>query len=393
MKIAIAGAGASGMAAAISAARAGASVTIYEHKDSAANKLLITGNGKCNFTNIRMEPSCFHSSTDREKRTEGFLERFGTGECIRFFESLGVMHRERKGGIYPYSDTAEAVRRAFLMELKRLGVSLVYNCGDISVTPELCISGRRYDRIIIACGSCVSKKTGSDGSGYEMLRHLGVELTPVYPALTPLLVKEDLSSLKGVRCDAALKLMDGDGNARESSSGELQPFDKGLSGICAMDISGQACRMLGAGERAFVEADLFPLMPDEELKSLLIKRRETFPERNPSELLNSLFPKKLADHLVHPVDTRREDWIDTLCRNIKHHRYELSPDMIRDFSRAQTAAGGVPMTSIDKNCMLTGHEGIYVTGELLDTDGICGGYNLHFAFMTGILAGEHSAAC
>ncbi len=207
------------------------------------------------------------------------------------------------------------------------------------------------------------------------------------------MVREDLTGLKGVRCDAALKLMDESGRLYEESTGELQPYENGLSGICAMDISGQACRMMAEGKRAFVEADLFPVMTDEELKAEIKKRTEAFPERNPSELLTSLFPKKLIDHIVHPVDTRHGDWIDVLCRNIKHQSFELSPGMIDDFSRAQTVTGGVPMSDIDDHCMLKGRKGIYVTGELLDTDGICGGYNLHFAWMTGIIAGEHSALC
>ncbi len=392
MDIAVLGAGASGIAAAIAAARAGASVTIYEHRESAAKKILITGNGKCNFSNVRIDETCFHSSTDAGKRTGRFLERFGIKECLLFFESLGVKHRERKGGIYPYSDTAESVRAALLLELKRLGVSVIYNCGEPDVTPELLVNGRRYDRVILSCGSLVSPKTGSDGSGYKLLKRLGVQLTPVYPALTPLIVKEELSMLKGVRCDARLSLLDDSGSLIEKSEGELQPYEGGFSGICAMDISGMACRVMGEGRRALVEVDYFPLLSDEGFAGEIRRRREEFPERNLPELLTSLFPIKLIRYLSHPVDTRREDWTEALCRNVKHHRYELDPVMTGDFSRAQTAAGGVPMTAVDDHCMLKEQPGIYVTGELLDTDGICGGYNLHFAWMTGIIAGE-SASC
>ena len=388
MKTAVIGAGASGIMAAVTAAGAGAEVTLYEHRDSPAAKLLITGNGKCNFTNEKILPSHYHSSTDEDGRIGRMIKKFRTEDCLAFFENIGIKTRVRKGCVYPYPDTAESVRSALLLELKRLGVRTRYDCGVLSVSSDRTVQGERFDRVIISCGSAVAPGTGSDGSGYRILKELGVELTPVYPALTPLVTKEDLSAIKGVRCEAGLTLTDETGAVTEVSSGELQPYEKGFSGICAMDISGRACRLLGDGKRAFVEADLFPLMTDEEFKDEIRRRCRAFPERNLAETLTGLFPKKLINYIVHPVDSRKESFVDDLCRNAKHRRYELSKDMTKDFSRAQTAGGGVPVYSIDDNCMLKDREGIYVTGELLDCDGICGGYNLHFAWTTGHLAGS-----
>ena len=403
MNTGIIGAGASGIMAAISAARSGAKVTLYEHSDSIGKKLLITGNGKCNFSNISMDASRFHSGTDSTGRIGRILKRFGTKECTDFFESIGVMYRERKGGIYPYTDTAESVRSALKLEIYRLGVETICNCGRISIKTGRVessgeksdcsgclheINGRRYDRIIIACGSRVAPRTGSDGSGYELLKGLGVKHTDIYPALTPLTVEDDLSVLKGVRCDAYLTLIDASGHAVESSAGELQPYEHGLSGICAMDISGNACRLLGKGERCYIETDFLPRFTDDEVKKIIEDRLKSFPERNLAELLTGIFPKKLIGYLVHPIDTRREGFLNELVNAIKHHRYELSKEMVSDFSRAQTVAGGVPVDIIDDDCMLSGRDGIYVTGELLDADGVCGGYNLHFAWATGFIAGR-----
>ena len=294
----------------------------------------------------------------------------------------------RKGGIYPYTDTAESVKSALMLEIKRLGVRIVYSCGEIRLTKDRKINGRQYDRVIIAAGSCAAKKTGSDGSGYRLLKKLGAELTDIYPALTPLIIKDDIAMLKGVRCEAALNLLDGDGNVIESSRGELQPYETGFSGICAMDISGRACRLLGKGKKAYVETDFMPDYSDEELVREIAGRREKFPDRKLSELVIGLFPKKLINYLVHPIDTRRENHLTEFVLNIKHHLYELSPEMTADFARAQTAAGGVPVDSVDGNCMLKGFDGIYAVGELLDADGICGGYNLHFAWATGSIAGK-----
>lgn len=391
MKVCVIGAGASGLASAIAAAESGAEVTVFEHKESAANKILITGNGKCNFTNMTMGADRFHSSTD-DKWISGILERFDTKDCIAFFESLGIMHRVRKGGVYPYTDTAESVKSALLLEASRLGIRMVYNCGDISLSEGRIVNGKSCDRVILACGGKTAIKTGSDGSGYDILKKLGVRLTPLYPALAPLTVREDLSVLKGIRCDASLTLIDEEGREAAGSSGELQPFEKGLSGICAMDISSSACRILAQGKRAFVEVDFLPVLSEKELEEELKRRRERFPARKPSELLVGLFPKKLINYLVHPLDTREEGFFKKLAASVKHHRFELSDDMITDFSRAQTVAGGVPLSDVDENCMLKKHKGIYVAGELLDADGVCGGYNLHFAFATGYTAGKACAS-
>lgn len=392
MNTAVIGAGVSGISAAVAAARAGASVTVYEHKESAANKILITGNGKCNFTNLRMERSCFHSSTDDNDRISSLLRRFGSAECIEFYKSTGLMYRERRGCVYPYTDTAESVKASLLLELKRLDVTMIYDCGMLDVSSDRRINGREYDNIIISCGSMVAPKTGSDGSGYEILKTLGVPVTPLYPALTPLVVKEDLSCLKGLRCEAGIKLIDDKGRVQETSSGELQPYEKGLSGICAMDISSNACRMIGSGKKAFAEVDFFPEMTDEVFIAEIKRRIEAFPGRKSDEILVGLLGKRLINYIIHPVDTRKEDWTEHLCKSLKHHIYELSDNMTKDFSHAQTVSGGVPMTLIDDDCMLIGHKGIFVTGELLDADGICGGYNMHFAWMTGMAAGRKSAS-
>ncbi len=400
-RVAVIGAGAAGIMAGITAARSGAAVSLLEHTDSIGSKILITGNGKCNYTNTGISRSRYHSGTDRAGRIESITDRFGYAEAVSFFESIGITGRERRGCIYPYTDTAESVRTALRLELKKLGTEIVCGCKNIKiiyrksncikVTSELFLGGRDFDSVIIACGGLAARKTGSDGSGYDLMRSLGASTTDIYPALTPLLLTEDLSAIKGVRCEAALTLKDEKGSIIESSRGELQPFEKGLSGICALDISGNASRRTGAGERVYVETDFYPLCDDAGFQRMIRKRMECFPERNLTELLNGLFPKKLTGYLVHPVDTREDGYIGTLTENIKHHRYEVSPDIIKDFSRAQTTAGGVSLEGIDENCMLKGRDGIYAVGEILDADGVCGGYNLHFAWATGYIAGAHAA--
>ena len=399
--VAVIGAGASGIVAAIAAARCGASVSLFEHTDSIGSKIMITGNGKCNYTNEDIRPEHYHSGTDEDGLIASILERFGYEDCVGFFGSIGIVGKNRRGGIYPYTDTAESVRSALKLELKRLGVGIICGCrntcieraadGRIRIKNDLMPEGREFDSVILACGGKAARKTGSDGSGFEIARSLGVSTTDIFPALTPLPLKEDLSMLTGIRCEASLRLINENGRVIESSSGELQPYDKGLSGICALDISGNACRRAGAGERVYVECDFYPGTDDEGFKRMMKGRREAFPERDLTGLLTGLFPRKLIRYFVHPIDTRKTDWIEDLTYSVKHHRYEINHDIIKDMSRAQTTAGGVAMSEIDDNCMLSRAENVYVTGEMLDADGICGGYNLHFAWATGYIAGGAAA--
>ncbi len=392
MKVAVIGAGASGIMAALTAAKAGASVTLYEHKDSIGNKILITGNGKCNFTNEIMGKDRFHYSDDASDWTEDLLKRFGTEECLRLFESQGIVFRNRKGGYYPYSDTAESVKSALRAGLKRAGVKTVTGKDIKMIDPEAkSIEGKMFDSLIIACGGKTAPNTGSDGSGYKLLNSLGLRISKIYPALTPLVLKTDLSDITGIRCEAQLMLCDDEGNVKERSKGELQPFKGGFSGICALDISGNACRIIGSGKRAFVTADLYPKLSTTELKHMITDRMSLMNTDRLSEVLVSMFPKKLINYLIHPIDTRVEGYMDRLTDRIKQSRYEISERMTEDFSRAQTIAGGLDIGEIDENCMLKKHKDIYVVGELLDIDGVCGGYNLHLAWATGYVAGNHAA--
>ncbi len=392
MKVAVIGAGASGIMAALTAAKAGASVTLYEHKDSIGNKILITGNGKCNFTNEIMEKDRFHFSDDASDWMGDLLKRFGTKECLSLFESQGIVYRNRKGGYYPYSDTAESIKSAFRAGLKRAGVKTVTGRDIKNIDPESkSVEGEGFDSIIIACGGKTAPNTGSDGSGYKLLSSLGLRVSKIYPALTPLVLKTDLSDITGIRCDAGLILCDGEGNVKERSKGELQPFQKGFSGICALDISGNACRLIGSGKRAYVTADLYPKLSKTELKQMITDRMSFMNTDRLSEVLVSMFPKKLINYLIHPIDTRTDGYMDRLTDRIKQSRYEVSERMTEDFSRAQTSAGGLDISEIDENCMLKKHKDIYVAGELLDIDGVCGGYNLHLAWATGYVAGIHAA--
>lgn len=376
------------MSAAIHAKREDpdAEVTIYEHGDALGRKLLITGNGKCNLTNAGISPECYHSRTDNGIISH-ILSRFGTGKLLDFFDGLGADLKERKGCYYPRTDTASTIRNCLVLTIKEMGIGIRLECGRISLE-EL---RSDHDALILCMGGKTSPKTGSDGSGYALLQSLGLSMVPLFPALTPIETEEDLSALKGVRCEAGLSLLV-DGEIRAVSKGELQPFDRGLSGILAMDISGEAARQKSAGKNVQVLCDFAPFYPEEEFRAAIAKKQKQNPARGIHDVLSGMLHRKLVHYLLHDLDSREPDFMEKLTDTIKRHPFTVSGRMIQDYSRAQTVSGGLDLREVTKELEIKKLPGVYVCGELLDCDGICGGYNLHWAFATGAIAGKASAS-
>ena len=406
-RVGIIGAGASGMAAAIAAAENGASVFLFENKDRVGKKLLLTGNGKCNLTNVRMGPGFFHSSSDEEALIESVLRRFGCEDTIMFFGHLGIFTRNREGRIYPYPETASCVLDALRLELRRLKVKerVLSRVSDIRPLEgggfELDIKGERsyterVDSCIICSGGKTRSETGSDGSGYALARHLGHRVIRPLPALTGL--KSGLpcfKALSGVRAEAALKLFI-DAKEAASSSGELQLTDYGISGICTFDISGAAVRALNQGRKATVSLDFMPEFNYAQARTYLKQRFEDLRDRSAVELLNGLFHKKLNQQLLKllgikertPYSELPEDLSDRLCALVKDFRADISGYM--GYDRAQVTSGGVALNEVTEFLESKLCPGLFLAGEVLDVDGVCGGYNLQWAFASGIIAGRSS---
>jgi len=385
-KVAVIGGGASGIAAAIKAAEKGNRVTIYEHTDSLGKKLLITGNGKCNFSNRDAGIFHYHSSTDKGQ-TAGVFSRFPFDETRLFLEKAGLYIREKEGRFYPYTDSSKTVLKVLKLELKSLGVEVLLNSHVSDLADDLCVGGRSFDRVILATGGCSFKNTGSDGSGLEILKKSGIRIIEPLPALTPLPLKEDVSDLKGVRCSARVTLFI-DGKETASAKGELQPYEKGLSGICAMDLSGQAARALFEGKKAEAETDFFPECSEEDLKRRLEEGLKAHPRRGLKDIAGGLFTEKLVNFLFHPIDTRKPDHLDSFVNRIKHCRFTVSDEILKDFRMAQATSGGVSFEEVNGELELIKRPGIRLCGEILDIYGDCGGYNLQWALSSGFMAGD-----
>ncbi|MBO6137479.1 MAG: aminoacetone oxidase family FAD-binding enzyme [Lachnospiraceae bacterium] len=408
-RIAIIGAGASGMTAAIAAAGCGASVFLFEHKDRVGKKLLLTGNGKCNLTNVKMGSEYYHSSSDGSELVRQVLSTFGCEETIKFFGSLGIFTRNRSGRIYPYPETSSSVLDALRMELKKMGVRERVLCDVTSINAlpgggfEINVRGEKkftqvVDKVIICCGGKSRGETGSDGSGYKLSADLGHTIIKPLPALTGL--KSDSTAFKaisGVRSDAALKLFI-EGKETYSSAGELQLTDYGISGICTFDISGAAVRALDAKRQVSVAVDFLPEFDPSQAAAYLKGRFEALRDRNALGLLNGLFHKKLNMQFLKQLKVREDTPAKELAPDlplrtaalVKDWRLNISGYM--GYDRAQVTGGGVALEEIDKNMESRLRRGLYFAGEILDADGICGGYNLQWAFASGYIAGSRAAA-
>lgn len=407
-KVMIIGGGASGLVAAVEAARNGAHVTILEQKDRLGKKILSTGNGRCNFTNAKMEAACYH--TGNPELIQTMLADYGTAWAVSFFEELGLLSKERQGYFYPRSDQATSVLDALLLELKRVAVEI--QCGvkvnGVKQTKKgFQISAKTGegkdmnfygDACILACGGRAAAVLGSDGSGYPLAKSLGHSMVPVVPALVQL--KSNLSCFKqlgGIRTEGAVILYV---NGKEAAfdKGELQLTNYGISGIPVFQISRHAALALYKKQDVLVEIDFLPTLSKEEYHAHLDRRIAYDGQCSILDTMLGIFNKKLIPVLLkesrikasRDIASLKKEEIKRLIDVCKHFKVPISE--ANSFEQAQICAGGINAMEIDKATMESKLvKDLYLTGELLDVDGICGGYNLHWAWYSGFTAGTHAA--
>lgn len=419
-QIVIIGGGASGLAAAVAAAGAGAAVTVVEHKDRVGKKLLMTGNGKCNLTNMSDFHGKYYSSGKSSlARIYGTLERFNASDTRAFFQSLGLYTREKRdGGVYPMGEQASTVLDVLRSACRRRGVRFLTNCevyriepakngGRISYTRRIYgqpetknKKGREpvreekasltYDRLILAAGSQAAPATGADGSGYMLARQLGHSIVPVLPALVQLRCAGGyFKSIAGVRAQAAITLYV-DGTRAADETGELQLTDYGISGIPVFQISRIAAVSLYHKQACTVSIDFLACLEGEPS----LNGQEG---KGVEEFLSGMVHKKLAAlicrrHGIGAQETVAEAGAPRVLACIYELRhFEVTVSEPNSFENAQVCSGGVPLSEVSEDFASLKCPDVYLVGELLDCDGICGGYNLQWAWATGILAGEAAA--
>ena len=397
MVIGIIGAGASGMAAALAAAKTeNVQVLLFERQARVGRKLQATGNGRCNLSNMKACGELYHG--DAPEFAKKALQIFDVSETMFWFSKLGLyMIMEESGRIYPYSDQANSVVDVLRFALNKENITLMTGFEvtkvrrtDAGFFVEGNGEGYACDKLIIACGGLAGTKLGGSMSGYQLLRSFGHKVTKLRPALVQL--KSDwraCAALKGVRanCHAAIYH---DGNLYAESTGELQFTEYGLSGPVIFEISRDVCQEKGEW---ICKLDLLPELDTQQIFDHLKLRCET--ELLTDELFTGVLHNRLGRVVTQTAGIRNGIKIadlrpDELMQAVNTAKaLEISITEPLGMEHAQVTAGGVVTDEFNDTTMESKLvPGLYACGEVLDIDGDCGGYNLQWAWSSGLLAGS-----
>ncbi|MBQ6376127.1 MAG: aminoacetone oxidase family FAD-binding enzyme [Lachnospiraceae bacterium] len=369
-EIVVIGGGAAGLTASIFAAKAGARVKVLEKEKKAGMKLLRTGSGRCNLSNVSVTPGKY------EERGRDFAaavtEAFSLEQTLAFFRGIGVFTREIDGYIYPFNEEAASVLTALRTCAETLGVSIRQNEPVLDILSsdgflKVRSGGWEYraDAVICAAGSPAGIKDGTAGI-LPVLERLGHHIYPFFPALSSLQVLPSVKPLAGVRARGKVTLLT-DGSPSASESGQIQFTERGISGICVMNLSARALSALREGRRTELSIDF---MPDGAPDSKEIQKGAV-----------SLLPSKIRSFLLKS-GIKEADVINDF-------RFEVtgSPGL----AASQAAYGGVDTREVSSGTLQSLIvPGLYLAGEILDVTGLCGGMNLQFAWSSGALAGMHA---
>jgi predicted Rossmann fold flavoprotein len=398
--VAVIGGGASGLAAAIAAAREGRSVVIADRMPRLGKKILITGGGRCNLGNERLSPDAFRSTNP--ELVASVFARFGTDEIIRFFEGLGLRLVSDEGRLYPATSQAVSVLKVLEMELHRRGVEIYSEFEAVAIERRKTSSavasadGRRIEAgaVVLAGGGRSYPALGANGSAYELARAAGHRLIEPVPSCVPLLVKDRMCHfLQGQRIRARAEAWI-DGRSAAETDGDLLFTAYGLSGTVVLDVSTEISVALHREKKTRVEIklDLLPGMSPEALTAELARRLAAGWESG--DLVSGLLPEKFGKIVAGwvPAGIKNPDTIAAaLSASLKDKR--LTVHGTRGWNEAEFTSGGVDAGEIEPGRLESKRtSGLFFAGEILDVQGPRGGYNLSWAWASGVLAGRGAAS-
>ena len=401
-EIAVIGGGASGLMAAITAKKSGKEVIILERKDRILKKVLITGNGRCNITNVNANISNYFGKNISS--VENILNRFTPQDTMDFFNELGIIcNEENRGKVYPLSGQASSVVDALRFEAERLGIKIetefyVRKIEKDGFKFRIYSEDRKKieaGRVILAAGGQSYPEFGSNGSGFELAKELGHSVTKLSPSIVQLKTeKHQVKGLQGIKTDVAVTAY-GDNKKICTYDGELLFTDYGISGNVVFNIS----FVMPLYKNVEFEIDFMEKFDYNELYEMLKERKRILSHLTMENYFNGMINKKLGqflskvsgiEKLSKPVKDLNDSDIRKLCTVLKKYRVKILETT--GFKNAQVTAGGVSLDEVNTETLESKIvKGLYFSGEVLDVYGECGGFNLQWAWASGYIAGENSA--
>lgn len=398
MKVIIVGGGFSGLVSAIFSKTETNEVIILEKNSICGKKILVTGNGKCNYSNQDQDISHYHTSSNIKLDT--IINNKSIQDILSFYKSIGIIPKIKNGYYYPYSNQAITVQNALLRKCEELNIKIetstyvkdiTYNSNNFLITTNN--TNYQANKVIIACGS-KAHSLGEDENSYSLLERLGHTIIPVVPALTQIKVAENIKNISGVRSDVKISLME-DSKIIKTEIGEIQFTDYGISGICSMQLS----RYISYGIKNSKEEKIFiNFIPDiantcEEFIDFI--KNNKYAKYQVSSILDSLLNYKVTNYILNICNIDKS----VIFNQLNEHKIDLLFSYLtsfpltaidtNSFQHAQICAGGVLLEEINPTTMESRKiPNLYIVGEILDVDGDCGGYNITFASITGMLAGK-----
>lgn len=401
-EIAVIGGGASGLMAAVTAKKSGKEVIILERKDRILKKVLITGNGRCNITNVNANISNYFGKNISS--VENILNRFTPQDTMDFFNELGIIcNEENRGKVYPLSGQASSVVDALRFEAERLGIKIetefyVRKIEKDGFKFRIYSEDRKKieaGRVILAAGGQSYPELGSNGSGFELAKELGHSVTRLSPSIVQLKTeKHQVKGLQGIKTDVAVTAY-GDNKKICTYDGELLFTDYGISGNVVFNIS----FVMPLYKNVEFEIDFMEKFDYNELYEMLKERKRILSHLTMENYFNGMINKKLGqflskvsgiEKLSKPVKDLNDSDIRKLCTVLKKYRVKILETT--GFKNAQVTAGGVSLDEVNAETLESKIvKGLYFSGEVLDVYGECGGFNLQWAWASGYIAGENSA--
>ena len=401
-EIAIIGGGASGMMAAIEAVKSGKEVVVVDRKERVLKKVLVTGNGRCNLTNVNAGINNYFSTGSDIQNIENILNDFTPKDTMNFFESLGVVcNEEVRGKVFPLSGQAGSVIDALRFEAERVGVKFLLDFYVKKIEKKgfqfiIYSEDKRIitsNRVLLSAGGKSYPELGSNGSGFELAREFGHTITPLFPSIVQFKTEEyQVKGLKGIKLDTRVTAY-GDKKKICTYDGELLFTDYGVSGNVIFNIS----FVFPIHKKVELEVDFLPKFSYDELLQKLKDRRDILGHLTMEHYFNGMINKKLGqflskasgiEKLSKEINSLTDNELRKLCDVLK--KYKLNVLDTTGYKNAQVTAGGVALDEVDMETLESKKvKGLYFSGEILDVYGECGGFNFQWAWASGKKAGEN----